>query len=255
MSMLKPMKFFNTLLRAVGMLGLLSVLLVGCASQQPQPSVPAGPSAAQIAAGDAIASARAALQLASAKGVQLPATNALVDDAQAAFDKGQYAKATQLANTARRQAEAGLNDYYLQQAQALVDQIKGHALDASQQAELAAIEGLIRGQEGHAAYDRAMALLALVKTAAIDYTVLRGDSLWRISGKGEIYGNPYQWPLIYKANIAKIKDADLIYPGQEFEVHKGMSEADVNAAINHAKTRGAWSIGRVEASDKAYLAK
>lgn len=87
------------------------------------------------------------------------------------------------------------------------------------------------------------------------YSVERGDSLWRISGKDEIYGNPYQWPLIYKANRDQIKDADLIYPGQQLDIDRAASSADIEAAIHHAKTRGAWSIGVVEASDLAYLAK
>lgn len=85
------------------------------------------------------------------------------------------------------------------------------------------------------------------------YTVVPGDSLWAISGKGEVYGNPYQWPLIYKANRDKIKDADLIYPGQEFDITQSPSMGDVNAAVMHAKTRGAWSLGATEDSDMAYL--
>lgn len=87
------------------------------------------------------------------------------------------------------------------------------------------------------------------------YTVVRGDSLWGISGRSEIYGNPYQWPLIYKANRNKIKDADLIYPGQQFDIERNASSADVDAAIEHARTRGAWSLGVVEDSDMAYLAR
>jgi nucleoid-associated protein YgaU len=90
---------------------------------------------------------------------------------------------------------------------------------------------------------------------ADSYEVMRGDSLWRISGKSEVYGNPYQWPLLYKANRDKIKDADLIYPGQVFAIDRAASSADVDAAVNHAKTRGAWSLGVVEESDKAYLAR
>ncbi len=84
------------------------------------------------------------------------------------------------------------------------------------------------------------------------YTVVDGDNLWNISGKDSIYGNPYQWPLIYKANSGQIKDADLIYAGQFFEIPKA-SMADADAAIQHAKTRGAWTIGETEASDLDYL--
>ncbi|MBD3609802.1 MAG: LysM peptidoglycan-binding domain-containing protein [Gammaproteobacteria bacterium] len=92
-------------------------------------------------------------------------------------------------------------------------------------------------------------------TASDTYLVVRGDSLWKISGKPDIYNNPYHWPLIYKANRDKIEDADLIYPGQELVIERGSSQSDIDAAVEHAKTRGAWSIGAVEASDKAYLAR
>lgn len=85
------------------------------------------------------------------------------------------------------------------------------------------------------------------------YQVNRGDNLWDISGKDDIYANPYQWPLIYKANRSQIKDADLIYPGQTFDIDRNASSSDVDAAIQHAKTRGAWSLGVVEGSDTAYL--
>ena len=86
-----------------------------------------------------------------------------------------------------------------------------------------------------------------------DYQVNRGDHLWGISGKAEIYGNPYQWPLIYKKNTDKIKDADLIYPGQTLAIDSNPSSAEVGTAVQHAKTRGRWSIGAVEQSDKNYL--
>ena len=91
--------------------------------------------------------------------------------------------------------------------------------------------------------------------SSMQYEVERGDSLWAISGKSSVYGNPYQWPLIYKANSDQIKDADLIYPGQVLGVDMNPSDADANAAIQHAKTRGSWSIGVVEESDQAYLAQ
>ena len=44
------------------------------------------------------------------------------------------------------------------------------------------------------------------------YTVKKGDSLWRIAGR--VYGNPFKWPRIYKANKDKIKNANKIQPGQ-----------------------------------------
>jgi nucleoid-associated protein YgaU len=86
------------------------------------------------------------------------------------------------------------------------------------------------------------------------YLVVSGDNLWNIAGQDSIYGNPYQWPLIYKANSGQIKDADLIFAGQYFDIPKAM-EAEAAAAIEHAKTRGAWTLGETEASDLDYLAQ
>ena len=44
------------------------------------------------------------------------------------------------------------------------------------------------------------------------YSVLKGDSLWRIAKKDDIYGDAYLWPRIYVENREKIKDPDMIYP-------------------------------------------
>ncbi len=102
--------------------------------------------------------------------------------------------------------------------------------------------------------DDSMADKAPVSMSMGNYIVADGDNLWSISGQGSVYGNPYQWPLIFKNNSSKIKDADLIYPGQTFDIPKA-SDAEIAAAVEHAKTRGAWVIGEVEASDLNYLAQ
>lgn len=86
----------------------------------------------------------------------------------------------------------------------------------------------------------------------LSYTVVRGDTLWDIASYRVIYGNPYQWPLIYKANSHQIDDADLIEPEQVLMIPNA-SASEVEAAIQHAKTRGAWSLGVIEESDLAYL--
>ncbi len=45
-------------------------------------------------------------------------------------------------------------------------------------------------------------------------TVVRGDSLWRISRR--TYGGGLRYAVIYEANRKQIRDPDLIYPGQIF---------------------------------------
>lgn len=48
------------------------------------------------------------------------------------------------------------------------------------------------------------------------YTVVKGDSLWKIAKK--FYGNGSKYIVIYDANKNKIKHPDLIYPGQVFTI-------------------------------------
>jgi nucleoid-associated protein YgaU len=84
------------------------------------------------------------------------------------------------------------------------------------------------------------------------YLVVSGDNLWSIAGQDTVYSNPFMWPLIYKANSGQIKDADLIYAGQYFYIPKARG-AERAAAIDHAKNRGAWTLGETEASDLDYL--
>ena len=86
------------------------------------------------------------------------------------------------------------------------------------------------------------------------YLVVSGDNLWSIAGQDTVYSNPFMWPLIYKANSGQIKDADLIYPGQYFYIPKAKG-AERAAAIEHAKNRGAWTLGETEASDIDYLSQ
>jgi nucleoid-associated protein YgaU len=54
------------------------------------------------------------------------------------------------------------------------------------------------------------------------YVVVKGDYLWKISKKDEIYGDPYQWIRIYCVNKDQIKNPDLIHPDQVFNIARGV---------------------------------
>ncbi len=69
------------------------------------------------------------------------------------------------------------------------------------QDKVAVIEGKLMGVKNK-----------LPKSIYDDYTVERGDYLWRISKKPDIYSDPMQWMKIYTYNRDLIKNPDLIYP-------------------------------------------
>jgi hypothetical protein len=56
------------------------------------------------------------------------------------------------------------------------------------------------------------------KPKEITYSVVIGDCLWNIAKKKEHYSNPFAWPVIYKANRDQIKNPDLIFPKQIFNI-------------------------------------
>ncbi|MCP4399303.1 MAG: DUF4398 domain-containing protein [bacterium] len=77
-----------------------------------------------------------------------------------------------------------------------------------------------------------------------EHVVIKGESLWWIAEYKQIYDDPFQWPVIFKANRSQIKDPDLIFPDQRFVIPR---EPDLTndmrkEAIRFAKTRGAWSL-------------
>jgi len=194
-------------------------LIAGCAGTTEEEPKAGGDASAAIAA------AERAYKIALDEMYAWRDTGKLIKKAKKALKAGKDAEAIKLANKAKKQAEDAVAQKY-SELDRIKDMIK---LDLPEDKASTASSG--------------------------DYQVVRGDNLWDISGKAEIYSNPYQWPLIYKANQDKIKDADLIYPGQNLVIDQGASAGEVDAAINHAKTRGSWSIGTVEASDKAYLSE
>jgi hypothetical protein len=192
-------------------------LLAGCATTGD------GKSAAE----QAIADAKAANAEASALGFEWRDTGKIIKSAEQALAEGNDEEALKLANKALAQAEDAQRQAALEN-QKFLDRISAGLDDSS---------------------------AAAAGAGSDNYTVVRGDNLWNISGKSSIYGDPYQWPLIYKANRDQIKDPDLIFPGQTFGIDRGATSAEIDAAINHARTRGAWSVGDVEQSDLDYLAK
>ena len=215
------------LLAAPLMLAALALGFVGCATTPEEPAAAAASTVDKATAEKAIADAKSANAGAKKLNAEWRDTGDLIKQAEEALAAGDFAKAVALANQAQREAENAV-------AQA-----------KSEQARL--------NPTATAAVDDSASRKASVTAGAGQYQVVRGDNLWNIAGKSEIYANSYQWPLIYKANRDQIKDADVISSGQVLNIDRNASAADAAAAVKHAKTRGAWSLGVTEESDTTYL--
>ena len=61
------------------------------------------------------------------------------------------------------------------------------------------------------------------------------DSLWKIAGKSSVYGDSFQWPLIFINNKTRITDPDLIKPDWNLKIRKDFPSDQVTSAVTKAK--------------------
>jgi nucleoid-associated protein YgaU len=101
----------------------------------------------------------------------------------------------------------------LDQLQARIDEMK-----KSNISKLTEMQDWIAALEGKVTQMRAR--ISAHKPPFDQYTVNKGDYLWRISGKRDIYGDPYQWMRIYSFNRDMIKNLNLIYFDWMLKIHR-----------------------------------
>jgi nucleoid-associated protein YgaU len=91
-------------------------------------------------------------------------------------------------------------------------------------------------EEGESVIATVEELEVVEEAPAADYHVVKkGECLWWIAEYEDIYNDPFMWPLIYDANKDKIKNPNLIYPGQEFSIPRaGYSVDEVKEARRSA---------------------
>lgn len=89
-------------------------------------------------------------------------------------------------------------------------------------------------------------------TVADDYEIKSGDTLWGIAAKPDVYGDPNMWPIIYKYNISKLDNPNVIHPGLDLSIPRGLSEEEKADAISKARSvKGQWDT--LKDSLKAWL--
>lgn len=183
-------------------------------------------------------------------------TMGILDNAKQSLEQGDYQAAIDAANEAKEQAELGLE----QQREEQEDWKK--AVSEAEQSGDYNEEEMVSAGEGKTAEAKTEGSKAVAGGTLFmgsddqgTYRVGQGDTLWDIASAEAIYDDPFAWPLIYKANSGKIDDPDLIFPDQEFRIQWNVEADAYDAAVRHAKTRGAWSLGETEDSDLDYLSQ
>lgn len=77
------------------------------------------------------------------------------------------------------------------------------------------------------------------ETLPSTYIVEDGDTLWSIAKKPQIYGNKYQWPLIYDANRDILDSYNSpLKEGQKLIIPRNVSAVEIEAAKERAKELG-----------------
>lgn len=214
----------SSLTKHLGLAILVLGLAAGCAStqQQQETEQEQGPSDSKVEA--AIQDARDTNQEARSMGADWRDARKLINEAEAAYEKGNNEQALNLAREAKLTAEQNIKDHK----------------EAQRQKEKEAEQEMAENDD-------------MSQPEMRTYTVERGDTLWGISASSKGYNDPYKWPLIYRANTDKVKDADLIYPDQKLRIRLNPGSEQVDLAVEHAKNRGEWELGKVESADRKYL--
>lgn len=68
----------------------------------------------------------------------------------------------------------------------------------------------------------------------IEYIVRRGETLWSIAARNEIYGDARLWPLIYRYNRDQIVDPARIFPKQRLRIPLDVDEDARREALYEA---------------------
>lgn len=64
------------------------------------------------------------------------------------------------------------------------------------------------------------------RVLAATHTVKRGETLPYIASLPEVYNDPGQWPLLYRANRDQIRDPNYIWPGQVLRIPRNTKRDD-----------------------------
>lgn len=84
------------------------------------------------------------------------------------------------------------------------------------------------------------------------YTARKGDTLRRIAGRPEIYGDPNLWPILQEANADKVGHSMSVNQGVVLNIPRDLSDEQIQMA--HEKARQVAAESKMGGSSKSHVA-
>lgn len=191
---------------------------------------------------DLNAEAQAALKLATSRVADakheqpnFTGADALLAQARTAAAEGNNSNTISLAQQVVNRADLVMLGKYKGRAKALLSKLNNTTgLSDSQYTRLKAVETALAYQHPREAYEIASRLDNELKAKTKRHKVQKGESLWTIAKRDDIYANPWLWPLIWQANRATLKSPSSVRAGQTLKIRSNPSVDEVLKAVNFA---------------------
>lgn len=161
--------------------------------------------------------------------------DALLAQARAAAAEGDNTSTINLSEQAVTRADLAMLGKYRGRAQALLGKLNNTTgLSDAQYTRLKAAETAMADQHPREAYEIASRLEKELKTKTKRHKVKKGESLWTIAKREDIYANPWLWPLIWQANRNSLKKPSSLRAGQTLKIRANPSVDEVLKAVKFA---------------------
>lgn len=173
----------------------------------------------------------------------------LLTQARAAAARGDNLETIGLSKQAVASADLAMLGKYQGRANALVKKLNNTTgLSDAQYARLKAAENALAYQHPREAYEISSRLSDELKTKTKRHKVSKGESLWTIAKRNDIYANPWLWPLIWQANRDSLKNPGSVRAGQVLKIRSNPTVDEVVNAVNfaHAHSGTRIKIGEVK---------
>ena len=156
--------------------------------------------------------------------------------ARSAAAQGDSARVISLSKQAMNWADLSLGGQFLAQANAQLQKLYAYTgLSDAQLARVQEAEAAVARNDGRAAYGITNALSEELRKSEKRHKVNRGESLWTISARPDIYANPFLWPLIWQTNKDTVKNPSNVREGQVLKIRPNPTVNEVVDAVTYAR--------------------